>query len=107
MSWVQRTYQKTKMFSVVIRYFLYVLPLGSLLAIPIICGVTVAPKAQIGGVRIVWFFIWVEVVWLSLWISKLMAKLIPPIFRLICGVISPGVRKYALTINLLEIPLSV
>ena len=47
-------------FSVVTRYFIYVLPLAALLAIPIVLGLVVYPDVHVGGVRMVWFFTWVE-----------------------------------------------
>lgn len=93
-------------FSVVTRYFLYVLPLALMIAVPIVIGATAAPRAQIGGVRIVWFFSWVEIVWLSLWVSKLVAQSLPILFQFVVGIVSAGVRKYALVLKALEIPLS-
>ncbi|KAL3706849.1 hypothetical protein TMatcc_007862 [Talaromyces marneffei ATCC 18224] len=57
-------------FSVVTRYFIYVSPLAFLIAIPIIIGATAAPNAAIGGVRILWFFTWIEVVWISFYHRK-------------------------------------
>lgn len=56
-----RFYNAVLNFSVVTRYFIYVLPLALVLAVPIIVGATVAPKAMIGGIRIVWLFIWIEI----------------------------------------------
>ena len=38
----------------------YVLPLAALLAIPIVLGLVVYPDVHVGGVRMVWFFTWVE-----------------------------------------------
>ncbi|KFY19324.1 hypothetical protein V493_08016, partial [Pseudogymnoascus sp. VKM F-4281 (FW-2241)] len=99
-------YDKIVNFSVVTRYLVFVLPVAALIAIPIIVGATVAPKAMIGGIRIVWFFVWIECIWLSIWIAKLLAKSLPYIFIFLCGVISPGTRKYALILKRLEIPLS-
>ena len=100
-------YNKILNFSVVTRYFLYVLPLAVLIAIPIIIGATAAQDSKIdGNVRIVWFFTWVEIVWLSLWVSKLAAKALPTIFQFLCGIVSSGTRKYALILKALEIPLS-
>jgi hypothetical protein len=78
-------YLKVLNFSVVTRYFIYgkalapkipvecrtrtnrdqrriVLPLALLIAIPIIIGATAAQNARLGGVRIVYFFSWVEIV---------------------------------------------
>ena len=99
-------YNKILNFSVVTRYFLYVLPLATIIAIPIIIGATVAKKATLGGVRIVWVFSWLECIWLSLWVSKLFAKTLPWIFEFLCGIVSSGTRKYSLVIQSLEIYLS-
>lgn len=99
-------YDKILNFSVVTRYFLYVLPLAILIAIPIIIGAIVKEHNEIGGVRIVWLFTWVEIVWLSMWVSKLAAKSLPAVFQFLCGVVSSGTRKYALILKALEIPLS-
>jgi len=93
-------------FSVVTRYFLYVLPLALVIAAPIVVGATVDKPAEIGGVSLVRFFIWVEVVWLSLWVSKLVAQFLPYAFQFLCGIVSSGTRKYSLVLTALEIPLS-
>lgn len=99
-------YNKILNFSVVTRYFLYVLPLATIIAIPIIIGATAAQNATLGGVRIVWIFSWLECIWLSLWVSKLFAKTLPWIFEFLCGIVSSGTRKYSLVIQSLEIYLS-
>ena len=99
-------YNKILNFSIVTRYFLYVLPLALLIAIPIIVGATAAQRSEIGCVRTVWVFTWLEIVWLSLWVSKLAAKTLPFIFQFLCGIVSSGTRKYALVLKALEIPLS-
>lgn len=101
-----KIYNKILNFSIVTRYLVYVLPVALLFAIPIIIGATAAPKAEAGGVRIVWIFSWVEVVWLSLWGSKLFAKFLPHLFQFLCGIVSSGTRKYALVLQALEVPLS-
>ena len=103
---VGKFYRKVYNFSVITRYFVYVAPLALAIAVPIITGATVAPRARVGGVRIVWFFTWVEVVWCSLWVSKMLAHYMPFLFQFICGVVSAGTRKYALVLSALEIPLS-
>ena len=104
-----RIYNKILNFSLVTRYFLYVLPLGTAIAVPIIVGATAKRDAKLGGedgVRIVWIFTWVEIVWISLWVSKLFAKTTPYIFQFLCGIVSSGTRKYALVLEALETPLS-
>ena len=92
--------------SILIRYLVYITPLAVLIAIPIIVGATGARYATIGGVKMYWFFAWIEVVWLSLWVSKILARGMPYIFQFLCGIVSPGTRKYGLMLRALEIPLS-
>ena len=58
---VGRFYKQVLSFSIITRYFVYVLPVGLCIAVPIVVGATVARNAQIGGVRIVWFFSWIEI----------------------------------------------
>lgn len=101
-----KIYNKILNFSIVTRYFLYVLPLALAIAIPIIVGATVAKKATVAGVQITWFFTWIEIVWLGIWIAKLFAQSLPWVFQFLCGIVSSGTRKYALILKALEIPLS-
>ena len=107
-----KIYRKVLNFSTVTRYFLYVIPLGALIAIPIVIGAVVEnrsqkdPGANVGGVPILWFFTWIEIVWLSLWVSKSFAHYLPYFFQVFAGVVSSGVRKYSMVIKALEIQLS-
>ena len=101
-----RIYNKILNFSVVTRYFLYVLPLALAIAVPIIIGATAARKTTVAGVQITWFFTWIEIVWLGIWIAKLFAQALPWIFQFLCGIVSSGTRKYALILKALEIPIS-
>lgn len=101
-----RVYTAILNFSVFTRYFLYVLPLAAILAIPIIVGCTAATEAKIGGVHMVWLFVWIEIVWFSLWVSKIFAMFLPRVLQFVVGVVSPAVRKYCLVLRALEIPLS-
>lgn len=100
-----KVYDKIVTFSVATRYLIYIFPLGILLAIPIIVG-AYHRDARIGGVPIVWFFTWIEVVWLSLWVSKAVAHYIPLVFQFLCRRVSPGTRKYALVLSALETPIA-
>lgn len=102
-----RIYQAIYNFSIVTRYMIYVIPIGALIAIPIIVGATVAQDAYIGGVHIYWFFTWIEVVWVSLWVCKIFAKFIPYVFQTLCGFVSSGTRKYALILRALELPITI
>lgn len=79
------------------RYSIYILPVALLLLIPIIVGATqISPShnPKIGGVRVVWFFTWIEAVWLSFWVMKLGARLLPGLFGFFAGVVSSETKKY-------------
>ncbi|KAF4625131.1 hypothetical protein G7Y89_g13038 [Cudoniella acicularis] len=104
-----RLYHKVVNFSIVTRYFVYVLPMALAFAAPIIIfSINGNQDKFLGQTHMkVWiFFLWLEIVWLSLWISKLISKAFPAIFMFLCGVVSSGTRKYALIIKAVEIPLS-
>ncbi|TKX20648.1 putative MscS family protein [Elsinoe australis] len=103
---VGRFYKRVLEFNIITRYFIYVAPVALLIAIPIIVGATAAPNARIGSVPIVWFFTWIEVLWLSLWVSKIVAHFLPSAFQILAGVVSSGTRKYSLLIRAVQIPLS-
>jgi hypothetical protein len=92
--------------SIIVRYLIYILPLGICFAIPMIIGATVAPDATIGFVRIVWLFMWLLISWIGLWVSKLFAHCLPGIFQFFAGIVSSGTRKYALILSALEIQIS-
>ncbi|KAI1000825.1 hypothetical protein K3495_g7373 [Podosphaera aphanis] len=103
-----RIYNKIMGFSVITRYLVYVVPIAFLIALPIVIYGTYKPTALFfnTGVRAELIWIWIEVVWLSIWISKLVSKCIPYLFVTLCGVISSGTRKYAAILHAVEIELS-
>ncbi|TIA08707.1 hypothetical protein D6C80_09065 [Aureobasidium pullulans] len=98
--------KKVHGFSIITRYALYVLPVATLLVIPLALFDTVYKDARAGNIRLLGLFIWLEIVWVGLWICKLLAKALPLIFQAACGLISTGIRKYSLVLMALEIPLS-
>jgi hypothetical protein len=55
-----RIYDKVLGFSILTRYMLYIIPLSTLLLIPLLLSIKVFPNAKIGGVRMSWFFVWVS-----------------------------------------------
>jgi hypothetical protein len=106
---IGRFYNKIITFSIITRYFVYILPISIVLAIPtIIFGLPQNRHKLLGGTKMkaYLFFLWLNIVWLSLWVSKLVSKIVPAIFMALCGVVSSGTRKYALVLKALEIELS-
>ena len=102
-----KVYNKILNFSIITRYLLYILPVGIILAVPIVLGALLNnPPPSLGGTRIVWIFAWALTMWVGLWAAKLFAKTTPYIFEFLCGIVSPGTRKYSTILKALEIPLS-
>jgi len=104
-----RFYDKIVNFSVVTRYFVYVAPIALLIAAPIIIYSTGDRHNDYfinTKVKVNWFWLWIEIVWLSIWVSKLAAQAVPWVFMFVCCVVSSGTRKYALILKAVEIPLS-
>lgn len=62
-----------------VRFFLYLFPVATLLAIPLLVGKfsTRGQETTVGGVSLFWFGVWLEVVWGTLWAARFTAMLIP------------------------------
>ncbi|KAI5462236.1 Mechanosensitive ion channel-domain-containing protein [Mariannaea sp. PMI_226] len=110
-----RLYNKIVGFSVITRYLVYVVPVGLMLAVPLIVlpvtGHKDTPRVgkSVDGTEapsLFKLFLWIEIMWLSLWIAKVVAFFLPSVFIFFTGVVSPGTRKYAQVIRNLILPLS-
>ncbi|KNG49468.1 serine threonine protein kinase [Stemphylium lycopersici] len=101
-----RIYTRILNWSIVTRYIIYVTPIALLLAIPIILSQTGTITGSIGGTNQKKFWIWIEIIWLSFWVMKVVAHFLPKVFEFLIGVVSPGVRKYAQLLRAVEKPLS-
>ena len=60
--------------SFLVRYFTYIVPIVLIILIPLLIGALVAEVKDrdpgVGGVRLVWFCVWLEIVWLTLWAGR-------------------------------------
>ncbi|KAJ2986402.1 hypothetical protein NUW58_g5049 [Xylaria curta] len=79
----------------IVRYFLYSLPVTAILLVPIFLGIFLDPGSQAviggpGGVELLWFGIWLEVVWLSLWAARIATSIMPYVLGLAAKVVSSG-----------------
>ncbi|KAL7945482.1 Mechanosensitive ion channel domain-containing protein [Trichoderma barbatum] len=68
------------------RYIIYLIPGAALLLAPVLLGTfrfngTEHAVGGKGGVYIMWFGIWLEIVWCSLWVTRMITNLIPPLFQ--------------------------
>ncbi|KAF3076877.1 hypothetical protein CFAM422_000252 [Trichoderma lentiforme] len=68
------------------RYIIYLIPGAALLLAPVLLGTfkfngTEHAVGGTGGVYIMWFGIWLEIVWCSLWVTRMITNLIPSLFH--------------------------
>lgn len=54
----------------IVRYFIYITPLVLIILIPLLLGALLFKNASVGGVEMVWFCIWLEIIWLTLWAGR-------------------------------------
>ncbi|KAG7125310.1 Mechanosensitive ion channel protein Msy2 like [Verticillium longisporum] len=115
-----RLYKKIIGASVVTRYLVYIIPIGILLAIPLVVlpitghrnDLPVGRSSRDGdgnrtpGPALFRLFLWIEIAWLTLWAGKVVAWLLPRVFMFVVGVVSTGTRKYATVLQNLQIPMS-
>lgn len=114
-----RIYAKIIGFSVVTRYLVYIIPVGLVLAAPLIVLPLTGHKDDIyvgkhdksdtstsHGPTLFNLFLWIEITWLSLWVAKVAAWFLPRIFMFFCGIVSAGTRKYATVLENLTIIIS-
>ncbi|KAI1178481.1 hypothetical protein F4777DRAFT_97548 [Nemania sp. FL0916] len=94
-----------------IRYFLYCLPVTAILLIPIFLGIFLDRGSQAviggaGGVELLWFGIWLEVVWLSLWAARIVTSAMPYVLGLMAKITASGTyTKWRDIGRQLELPL--
>ena len=63
-------FKKVHNSSFLIRYFTYIFPLFAILLIPLLLGALLFKRASVGGVSLLWFCVWLEIVWLTLWAGR-------------------------------------
>jgi len=96
----------------VVRYFFYSLPVTAVLLIPIFLGIFVDANKQAviggaGGVQLLWFGIWLEVVWLSLWAARIVTSAMPYVLGLVAKITGRGnFSKWRDIGRQLELPLA-
>lgn len=91
-TFLSRLWIRVKKFPRVIRYFVYALPVGALLLTPILLDIFAIPGDNPvggpGGLKLLWFGIWLEVVWSSFWATRILVALMPLLFgniAKVCG----------------------
>jgi hypothetical protein len=67
--------KKVHQSSFIVRYLTYILPVVLILLIPLLVGALKFTEASVGGVELMWFSIWLEIVWLTLWAGRVSSSI--------------------------------
>ncbi|OKO90616.1 hypothetical protein PENSUB_13333 [Penicillium subrubescens] len=86
--------KKVHQSSFIIRYLTYILPVVLLLLIPLLVGALKFTETSVGGVELMWFSIWLEIVWLTLWAGRIVGKCIPPVVSVLASIFTNNAKKW-------------
>ncbi|KAL2127226.1 hypothetical protein VTI74DRAFT_11067 [Chaetomium olivicolor] len=109
-TWLTKLWLSLKKFPRVLRYVVYAIPAGIIILIPVCLDLFAydrkgAPVGGPGGVQLLWFGIWLEVVWLALWGSRIVTSIMPPIVAFIADTVgSTNHRKWKDIGRQMELP---
>ncbi|KAL4758530.1 Mechanosensitive ion channel family [Aspergillus foveolatus] len=92
--------------SFIVRYFTYIVPLVLILLIPLLVGALAYPDASVGGVELLWFSVWLEIVWLTLWAGRIVAKLLPTPVNIFASIFTNNSKKWRDVAKQLELPVT-
>ena len=109
-TWLTKLWLALKRFPRVLRYAAYASPAGVILLIPIFLDLFAYdgkgdPVGGRGGVQLLWFGIWLEVVWLTLWAARIVTSIMPYIVAFVADTVgSANHRKWKDIGRQLEFP---
>ena len=101
---VAQTFKRIHDSSFLVRYFFYIVPLVLIILLPLLIGALLFKSAHVGGVQLLWFCVWLEVVWLTLWGGRIVAKALPWPAGLISSLFTNNSKKWRDMCKQLEIP---
>ncbi|MCJ1278555.1 hypothetical protein MMC21_006372 [Puttea exsequens] len=101
---VGKAFKRIHNSNVLIRYFMYIVPLVLIILIPLLIGGLLFERATVGSVRLLWFCVWLEVVWLTLWGGRIVAKCLPWPVGLISSIFTNNSKKWRDMCKQLEVP---
>ncbi|PGH05925.1 hypothetical protein GX51_02706 [Blastomyces parvus] len=89
-----RFFKKVHESSFLVRYFTYITPLFLILLVPLLVGLLAYPDAHVGGVRLLWFSVWLEIIWLTLWAGRIVAKFLPIPMSMVASILTNNAKKW-------------
>ncbi|KAI9761961.1 MAG: Cell cycle checkpoint protein rad17 [Chaenotheca gracillima] len=102
-----KLFKKIHNSSFLVRYFTYITPLVVLILIPLLLGALLFKDASVGGVKLLWFCVWLEIIWLTLWAGRIVAKCIPYPMGLSVSLFTNNSKKWRDMGKQLEVPATV
>ncbi|MCJ1388020.1 hypothetical protein MMC18_000864 [Xylographa bjoerkii] len=119
-----KLFKKIHNSSSLIRYFTYITPVVIILLVPLLLGALVFRDATVGGVELMWFSVWLEIVWLTLWAGRvsrvsrpsdfmtdgrdqIVAKMIPWPLGLVSSLFTNNSKKWRDMGKQLEVPATI
>ncbi|KAI4273215.1 MAG: hypothetical protein L6R38_006384 [Xanthoria sp. 2 TBL-2021] len=102
-----KTFKRIHESSFLVRYFSYIVPVVLLILIPLLLGALLFKEATVGGVRLLWFCVWLEIVWLTLWSGRITAHLLPHPVGLVSSLFTNNSKKWKDMFRQLEIPATI
>lgn len=99
-----KTFKRIHESNFLVRYFCYIVPLVLIILVPLLLGALLFTQATVGGVRLLWFCVWLEIVWLTLWGGRIVAKALPWPVGLISSIFTNNSKKWRDMCKQLEIP---
>lgn len=96
---VNKAIRRIKKLPRIVRYFLYSLPIAIILLVPVLLGALLPQESQAviggpGGVQLMWFGIWLEVIWLSLWLARIITAMLPILLTMLARLLSGNPKKW-------------
>lgn len=99
-----KIFKKIHNSSWLIRYISYITPLVLIILIPLLLGAFLFKNASVGGVKLIWFCIWLEIVWLTLWAGRMLAKCLPWPIGVVSSLFTNNGKKWRDMGKQLELP---
>ena len=97
-TWLTKLWISLKKFPRVLRYVVYAIPPGIIILIPVFLDLFAydrkgKPVGGRGGVQLLWFGIWLEVVWLTLWAARIITAILPYIVAFVADTVGSSNHK--------------
>ncbi|KAK3945151.1 Mechanosensitive ion channel-domain-containing protein [Diplogelasinospora grovesii] len=99
-TWLTKLWSFLRKFPRVLRYVVYAIPGGIIILVPVFLDLFAYGGSDSkrtvggpGGVQLLWFGIWLEVIWLTFWAAKIMTMIMPGVFGVVAHAVGSSNHK--------------